>query len=487
MQLESVIGLEIHIQLKTGSKMFCACPNTLGGAEPNTAVCPICMGYPGTLPVPNGQAIAWIQRLGAALNCKLSRASKFDRKSYFYPDLPKGYQISQYDQPFCEGGSLLGVGITRIHLEEDAAKNTHPEGANHTLVDFNRAGTPLVEIVTEPDIRTPRQARQFLQELRRVARTLEISNADMEKGQLRCDANISLRRPRSKKLLPKTEVKNLNSFRNVQRALEFEIKRQSKLFEQKKAPRAQSTRGFDAGGGHTYLQRVKEEAADYRYFPEPDLPPFVFDEKYFQGIKAGLPELPHAKKERFIRQYGISEQQASVFTSVPVAAGFFENAVSELKQLNRQQAGLKPRDLKKLVNSAANIITREVRDIIVSRGLAAQEQLKITPGNFAEVVVLLHQGKMNKNALRQVLDEMQKTGGDPDHILKNLGLEQVSGTKELEKVVQEVIDENKGVVDKVKAGKQPALQFLMGQVMKKTKGKANPQVVIKLLRDEIGL
>src|SRR3989344_4400909 len=263
MQLEPVIGLEIHIQLKTKSKMFCPCPNIFGDLKPNSAICPICLGYPGTLPVPNAQAITWTQRVGAALNCQLAEESKFDRKSYFYPDLPKAYQISQYDKPFCGPGRLLGVDITRVHLEEDAAKNIHPNGASYTLVDYNRAGTPLMEIVTDPDIRSPDQARKFLQELQKIMRTIDISDADMEKGQLRCDANISLREPGSHQLNPKTEIKNLNSFRNVERALQYAIQRQTREFKQGRVPNQQTTRGFNADTGRTVEQRSKEEAADY--------------------------------------------------------------------------------------------------------------------------------------------------------------------------------------------------------------------------------
>lgn len=453
--------------------MFCSCPNIFGDVPPNSAICPICLGYPGTLPVPNKQAITWTQRIGAALNCQLAQASKFDRKSYFYPDLPKGYQISQYDKPFCQHGSLLDVDITRIHLEEDAAKNIHPQGANHTLIDYNRAGTPLMEIVTEPNITSPQQAKAFLQELQRVARALGVSDADMEKGQLRCDANISLREPGSKKLNPKTEIKNLNSFRNVERALTYEIERQTKLFTDNKIPEQQSTRGFNPETGQTVSQRTKEEAADYRYFPEPDIPPFSFTARQLRQIKIDLPELPHDKRERLLRQHNISEQHAALLANNPTLADLFESTVSELQQLDNEQANINAKDLKPLIKLATNIILRY------------QPGDKITPANFAELVVILYQGKINKNALPQVLDEMQKTGGDPDHILQNLGLEQVSDTGHLEKIIQEVIAENKDVVAKVKAGKDSALQFLMGQVMQKTKGKANPAVVIDILKKQI--
>lgn len=489
MPLETIIGLEIHVQLNTKSKMFCSCPNIFGDIEPNSAICPICMGYPGTLPVPNKKAIAWTQRIGAALNCKLGFHSKFDRKSYFYPDLPKGYQISQFDQPFCGKGSISvtvngqthKIGITRVHLEEDAAKNIHPKGADYTLVDYNRAGTPLAEIVTEPDIRFPEQAKVFLQELQRIIRTIKVSDADMEKGQLRCDVNISIRNEGSNKLNPKTEIKNLNSFRNVERALNFEIVRQTKEFEHGKISHQETTRGFNADTGVTTKQRSKEGAADYRYFPEPDIPPFKFSNQELKTITAQLPELPLAKKDRLMKQYELIEQSAQIFTDNQPLANFFENTVSELEQLDNEQIDIDPKDIRPLVKLASNIILRYVREIINQ----AKGNLKITPANFAELVVLIYQGKINKNAATQVLTEMQKTGGDPDHIIQNLGLEQESDIGNLAKVIQEVISENADVVAKVKAGKTSALQFLMGQVMKKTQGRAEPNKVTELLQKEL--
>lgn len=484
MPLETIIGLEIHVQLKTKSKMFCSCKNIFGDIEPNSAICPICMGYPGTLPVPNKKAIEWVQRIGVALNCKLADHSKFDRKSYFYPDLPKGYQISQFDQPFCGKGSLpvtvdgktYKLGITRVHLEEDAAKNIHPKGANHTLVDYNRAGTPLAEIVTEPDIRFPAQAKVFLQELQRIIRTIGVSDADMEKGQLRCDANISLREKGSDKLNPKTEIKNLNSFRNAERALTFEIARQTKEHEKGKISTQETTRGFDADSGVTTEQRSKEGAADYRYFPEPDIPPFKFSEQDLKKAAAKVPELPYAKKERLIQQYGLIEQTAQIFTDERTLSDFFENTVSELEQLDNEQTDIDPKDVKPLVKLASNMILRNVREI------TNKESLKITPANFAELVVLIYQGKINKNAIPEVLTEMQKTSGDPDPIIQNLGLEQESDTGNLEKIIKEVISENADVVAKVKDGKTAALGFLMGEIMKKSGGKAEPSKVAELLQ-----
>ncbi len=511
MKLEPVIGLEIHVQLKTKSKMFCSCVNPVaGGAPPNSAICPICLGYPGTLPVPNATAIEWTRLAGAALNCELTHKSKFDRKSYFYPDLPKGYQISQYDQPFCGHGSLEVVvdgqerivGITRIHLEEDAAKNIHPvdrasglyeaHTENYTLIDFNRAGTPLMEIVTEPDIKTPAEAKVFLQELQRIMRALGVSDADMEKGQMRCDANISLREEGSKEFNPKTEVKNLNSFRNVERALAYEIKRQTKIWEGVrhlhsrvsdtfKIPDTlarQQTRGWDADAQKTTEQRTKEEAADYRYFPEPDIPPFVFTEADDKKIKKQLPELPPARRKRFESEYGLNADQAQLFVDLPPLADYFENTISELNEgVGKGVRYLHSRVPDTLTKLATNLVLRELKPLLPN--------IKISPENFAEVVVLVEQGKITKTALPKLLAEMQATGGDPDPIIAKLGLAQVSDTSELDTIVDEVIQANPDVVAKIKAGKDSALQFLMGAVMAKTKGKASAPAVVALLKKKL--
>ncbi|MDP3996896.1 MAG: Asp-tRNA(Asn)/Glu-tRNA(Gln) amidotransferase subunit GatB [bacterium] len=488
MKYEAIIGLEIHIQLKTKSKMFCSCANIFGDVKPNSAICPICLGYPGTLPVPNKTAIGWTQKAGAALNCTLATKSKFDRKHYFYPDLPKGYQISQYDQPFCGQGWLeivvndqpRKIGITRIHLEEDAAKNTHPAGADYTLTDFNRAGTPLMEIVTDPDLRQPEEARIFLQELQRIMRNLNISDADMEKGQLRCDANISLRPKGTKELYPKTEVKNINSFKFVAKALEYEIKRQTDLWQDDDVPKTPSTRGYDSTSGTTKLQRTKEEAADYRYFPEPDIPPFQFSEEELAKIKQSVGELPLAKESRIIDEYKISAEQARLISADSALDEFFEDAMSEIMELDEARDDITAEDVRKITPMATNLILRQMRALILK-----EDKLNITAENFAELAVLVYQGKVNKGAIDQILVAMQKTGGDPDHIIANLGLEQVSGTEELNKFIDEAIAENPEVVAKIKAGKPEAIQFLMGQVMQKSKGKANPIEVIKILRGRV--
>ena len=498
MTLEPVIGLEIHVQLKTKSKMFCSCENIFGDVKPNSAICPICMGYPGTLPVPNKKAIEWVQIAGTALGCEIATESKFDRKSYFYPDLPKGYQISQFDKPFCKKGIVpiivngeeRKIGINRIHLEEDAAKNTHPQGSSHTLIDYNRAGTPLIEIVTEPDIASPEEAKIFLKELQRVIRSLGISDADMEKGQLRCDANISLREKGSKKLNPKTEIKNINSFRFVEKALGHEIKRQTEMHKQGNMPN-HATRGWDSNTGTTTEQRVKEEQADYRYFPEPDIPPFEFDQKELNAIKTQIPEMPWHKRSRLMKQYDLNAETADLFTNNESLANFYEDTVTEIEQIDKEQVDVSENTVRDIAILASKVILHEIKAIIdrdnVSYPKDAHKKFKITPANFAELIVLIQQGKLNSNAVQDVLNEMQKTGGDPDHIIENLGLQQVNSEDDLEIFVETAIKENPEVIEKIKAGSEAPLQFLMGQVMAKSKGKANPKVVIEILKKKIGI
>lgn len=490
MNLEPVIGLEIHIELKTKSKMFCTCANvSFVETEPNTSICPICMGYPGTLPLPNKKAIELTQKMGAALNCELAKVSKFDRKSYFYPDLPKAYQISQFDQPFCgEGeleivvdGEVRKIGIERIHLEEDAAKNTHPAKADYTLVDYNRAGTPLMEMVTKPDLRSPEEAKVFLQQLQKIARHLGVSDADMEKGQMRADANISLREVGSNELHPKTEVKNINSPKFVAKALQFEIERQAEEWEEGGAPQVQSTRGFDSSTGRTTEQRRKEGAADYRYFPEPDIPPFEFSDQDLQAARAGLTELPAAKQARFVEEFGIAPEQAELLVGQENLGNFFESVASEISQLEKEQVAIPASEVPKLVKLAVNLVSRQLRELVGEEVVPTE----ITPENFAELVALVDDGKISKDALAQVLAEMKRTGGDPDAIIANLGLAQVSDASSLEKFVDEAIQQNPDVVEKIKAGKGGAIQYLMGQVMAKSQGKANAQEVVKMLEKKL--
>jgi aspartyl-tRNA(Asn)/glutamyl-tRNA(Gln) amidotransferase subunit B len=482
------IGMEVHAELKTAAKMFCHCKNGLGlESEPNVNICPVCTGQPGTLPVPNRQAIEFVQRVGLALGCTLRLKSKFDRKNYFYPDIPKGYQISQYDQPFCEQGTMEIDGrkfrITRIHLEEDTGKSMHPAGADYTLVDFNRAGVSLMELVTEPDFETGKDARLFCQKLRQTLRYLDVSNADMEKGQMRCEVNISLYPEGADRLSgTKVEVKNLNSFKTVERAIEYEIKRQTVVLEAGEKV-VQETRGWDEVKQATVSQRKKESAHDYRYFPEPDIPPFEFTAEYVEGLRVTLPEMPDTKTARFVAQYGLPEADALILTEDRFEAKYFEEIVSELEE--KVKSSETASDMKRLVKLAANYFITEVK-----RHLKEWDKdilkFSISPENFSEFITIVADGKINSSAAQRVLEEMYPGGdNDPSHIVERLNLGQVSDTGELEKVVGMVLERNEQSVADFKAGKQNALQFLMGQVMKETKGKANPPMVMELLKKKL--
>ena len=476
---EAVIGLEIHAQVKTRTKLFCANLNDPEERHPNVHVCPICMGHPGTLPVLNKKAVESVIMAGIALGCTIAKHSKFDRKNYFYPDLPKGYQISQYDMPLCEKGHIRvgekNIGITRIHLEEDAGRLAH-DAQGASLVDFNRAGMPLMELVTEPDIRTADEAVEFARKLQMILQYCGVSDANMEKGQMRCEVNISLRKA-GEEFGTKAEIKNLNSFAAVREAIEYEIKRQSALLE-KGEKVIQETRGWDENKKATVSQRLKESAHDYRYFPEPDIPPIkigkcedLTEEKCIDidFIRASLPELPDQKKERFIEQFGISEKDAEVIISDRHMAAFFENIVSELF------AWAGKTDDQELIRRAVNYLNTDLRKLLNETGAPASEML-VTPENFAELMTLLHQNKINSAAAKAVLDEMFRAGKDPSNIIEEKGLAQVSDAGELEKVAREIIVANEKVAADYKAGKQNAMQFLVGQMMAKTRGKANPQI-----------
>jgi aspartyl-tRNA(Asn)/glutamyl-tRNA(Gln) amidotransferase subunit B len=490
---EAIIGLEIHVQLKTRSKMFCTCDNRGEDAAPNTTICPICTGQPGTLPVPNRQAVEWGVKTALALGCTIPGTSKFDRKHYFYPDLPKGYQISQFDEPVGQGGGVtVRIGeeekhfrLTRLHLEEDAGKLTHPAGAQYSLVDLNRAGTPLMEIVTEPDFRSPQEAKTFLQELRLIVRYLGVSDADMEKGHLRCDANVSLRPVGDGLLYPKTEVKNMNSFKAVERALTFEIERQRELWESGTPPTKQATRGWDEGSQTTIEQRVKESSDDYRYFPEPDIPPLAFSREEVALWKADLPEMPSARRARFADQYALPLQDIDVLVEDKHLADFTEHVISELKGWIEAK---NPNDHETTWHSHKAELSKLIANWTINRltkALANHKQtihdMKVTAENLAELVTFLFEKKINVPSAQQVLEEMVMTGADPSEIIAQRGLGQVSDSGELEKILDTVIAANQKVAADVRAGKQQALQFLIGQVMKETKGRANPTVVSDLL------
>jgi aspartyl-tRNA(Asn)/glutamyl-tRNA(Gln) amidotransferase subunit B len=483
-----VIGMEIHVELKTKSKMFCDSKNGLGlETEPNVNICPVCTGQPGTLPVANRQAIEFVQMAGLALHCQIANLSKFDRKNYFYPDLPKGYQISQYDQPLCGKGVLdIGgkmIGITRIHLEEDTGKLVHPKKVDYSLVDFNRAGVPLMELVTEPDIKTGIEARLFCQKLQQICRYLEISDADMEKGNMRCEANISLYKEGEEKLSgTKVEVKNINSFRFVERAIDYEIKRQTEALD-KGEQVIQETRGWDEAKGGTVSQRVKESAHDYRYFPEPDIPPLRFTDDYIEHLKRSLPELPDQKEKRFVEEYGLSKENIEVIISDKSLAEYFEEVVSEIKEDMKCKEVIG--DEAKCLKLSANYMVSELQKHLVKNGQSIKE-IKITPENYAELIGFVAEGKINSSAAQAVLEEMYTTGGDPSQIIEERGLIQVSDEGVLDAIVDEVIGKNQKSAEDYKSGRQNALQFLMGQVMKESKGKANPRVVTELLKKKLG-
>ena len=494
---EAIIGLEIHVQLKTKSKLFCGCNNRGEDAPPNTTVCPVCMGHPGTLPVLNKQALEFGILAALALNCKIPEKAKFDRKNYFYPDLPKGYQISMFDEPICVGGlvpiDIPAVGdarkhadirITRIHLEDDAAKNSHENGA--TLVDFNRAGTPLIETVTEPDFRSPLEAKTFLQEFRRIMRYLGISDADMEKGHLRCDANISLRPIGHTALSAKTELKNLNSFRAMERALQYEIQRQTKLWNAGTPPTITTTRGWDDSQGITVEQRNKEDSADYHYFPEPDLPPLLLHEVVEQ-VRGRLPELPRAKRLRFQEEYGLTPGEAMILTEEKYVAAYVEHVMTELRawvrtlEIDGTESEKWDANKKKLVKLFSGWFITKLFGLMEKHAVDLRV-IKITPENFAEFLTLIHQNRISSSAGLQVLEEMLLTGADPHHIVEDKKLEQVSNEEDIAGVVQEILDAHPQPVADFKAGKTAALQFLVGQTMKATRGKANPDLAQKLLR-----
>lgn len=484
-----VIGMEIHVELKTKSKMFCGCANGMGEEkEPNKNICPVCTAQPGALPVPNRTAIEFVQKAGLALNCELARKSKFDRKNYFYPDLPKGYQISQYDMPLCENGKILigdrEIGITRIHVEEDTGKSSHPKGTDYSLVDLNRSGLPLMELVTEPDIENGKEARLFCQKMQQIFRYLNIADADMEKGQMRCEVNISLYKDGEDKLSgQKVEIKNLNSFKVVEKAVDYEIKRQTRLLENSEKIE-QETRGWDDNKNKTVSQRKKEDAKDYRYFPEPDIPPMEFGDEYIEGLRRLLPELPQQKWDRFKEEYRINDENLDVITEDRDTADFFESVASEI--LAKKNSGEIKVDAEKAIKLAANYLVSELQKFLVKENQKITE-MKISAENFAELIGLVADGTINSSAAQTVLHEMfYGDDDDPSHIIDAKNLAQVSDAGELESSVDAVIAANEKSVEDYKAGKENAIKFLMGQVMKETKGKANPQMVMEILKNKLG-
>ncbi|OGE94737.1 MAG: glutaminyl-tRNA synthase (glutamine-hydrolyzing) subunit B [Candidatus Doudnabacteria bacterium RIFCSPLOWO2_01_FULL_44_21] len=485
---EPIIGLEVHVQLKTESKMFCSSRNA-ESAEPNVHICEICTGQPGTLPVINMEAVKKTVMVGLALNCRVAEFSKFDRKNYFYPDLPKGYQISQFDQPINGKGEIelvvadkvKKIGITRAHLEEDAGKLIHPAGANYSLVDYNRSGVPLLEIVSEPDIRSAEEAKAYMQELQNIMRYLVVSDADMEKGHLRCDANISLRSIGESELPDyKVEIKNMNSFRAVFNAIEYEIKRQSEALEGGEQLLTE-TRGWQDDKGITVSQRSKEESQDYRYFPEPDLPVLQFTKEWLEELRRELPELPKVRKQRFVEEFGLAEKDAQSLVLNKELSEYFEQVVSELDAwLRDEPAGDRPA----LIKQAANWCLGQFLALLNEHNLMPEEA-KITQENFAELIKLIGQGKVSNLAAKDVFVKMFETGEDPSNILDALGLHQVSDESAILDAVRKVIAANPKGVEDAKTKGEKAFGFLVGQTMKELKGKGNPQIINEILKKEL--
>jgi aspartyl-tRNA(Asn)/glutamyl-tRNA(Gln) amidotransferase subunit B len=476
-EYEPVIGLEVHAQLETRSKIFCGCSTTFG-EEPNTQTCPVCTGQPGSLPVVNRKAVEFAIKLGLATSCRIAPYSLFARKNYFYPDLPKGYQISMYEYPLAEEGFIeimdqgqkKRIQIIRIHMEEDAGKLKHgetPETESFSYVDFNRTGVPLVEIVSGPDIRSPEETGDYLRKLRGILQYLEICTGDMEKGTFRCDANVSVRPKGRKEFGTRTELKNMNSFRHVEKALEYEIKRQIAMLEDG-GKVIQETRLWDVDQGVTISMRGKEEAHDYRYFPDPDLVPLRIEEKWVEEIRKSLPELPDEKKERFVRQYQIPEYDAEILTSTKPLSGYYEETVklfSEPKIVSNWMMGDLLRELK-----------RDEKEI---------DQCPVTPQHLAKMLSMIQEGTISGKIAKDVFEEMYRTGEHPEKIVRDKGWVQILDQGEIEQAIEKAMEANPKQVDDYRKGKEKIFGFFVGEVMKQTKGKANPKLVNELLKKKL--
>ena len=477
MEYEPVIGLEVHAQLLTQSKIFCTC-STLFGGEPNTLTCPVCTGLPGSLPVLNKKVLEFTLRAALATHCRVAPYSQFARKNYFYPDLPKGYQISQYELPLAAEGYIdihsdsqkKRIGIIRIHMEEDAGKLLHDlasERGAHSYVDFNRTGVPLIEIVSAPDLRTPEEASAYLRKLRAILMFLDICDGNMEEGSFRCDANISLRPKGQQALGVKTELKNMNSFRNVQRALDFEIRRQTALLDQGERI-IQETRLWDAAKGVTSSMRGKEEAHDYRYFPDPDLVPMVIDPEWVESVRSSLPELPEAKKERFLRDYGIPEYDAEVLTTSKPLANYYEACL----QIYNKPKGVSNWIMSELLRE----LKRDEREI---------EDCPVSAPHLAEMLKMIDDGIISGKIAKSVFEEMYRSGKRAEEIVKEKGWVQVTDFAEIERIVEQVLSANPKEVEAYRKGKEKLFGFFVGQVMKATQGKASPQLVNDLLKKKL--
>ena len=471
---EVIIGLEVHAELSTNTKMYCNC-STKFGADPNTHCCPICTGMPGVLPVLNERVVEYAVKAGLATNCEISRFSKQDRKNYFYPDLPKAFQTSQYDLPLCIGGHLdinvngekKRIGITRIHIEEDAGKLIHDAYTGDTLVDMNRCAVPLIEIVSEPDIRSAEEAVAYMQTLKSILEYLNVCDCKMQEGSLRCDVNLSVRPVGQKEFGTRTETKNLNSFKAIQNSIEFEIKRQIEEVENG-GTIYQETRRWDDAKGIGYAMRSKEDAHDYRYFPEPDLAPIVLSDEYINNIKDNLPEMPHVKKERYMQEFSLPEYDADILTSSIKSANFFEEA-NEI--CNNPKA-------------VANWIMGDFARMLNEKEIEINES-KVTPENLAELISLIDKGTISSKIAKQVFEEMFESGENAKDIVEKKGLVQMSDEGAIKAIVEKVVEANPQSIIDYKAGKDRAIGFLVGQIMKETKGKANPQIVNKLLLEII--
>lgn len=474
MAFEPVIGLEVHAQLKTRTKIFCSC-STQFGRSPNANTCPVCTGMPGVLPVLNKQAVTFAIKAALATNCQINRESRFDRKNYFYPDLPKGYQISQYAAPIAEFGHLdietddgeKRIGITRIHMEEDAGKLIHDPHRAKSMVDLNRTGVPLIEIVSEPDIRSAAEAGAYLRKLHAILKYIDVCDGNMEQGSFRCDANISLRPVGQQEFGTRTELKNLNSFRNVEKAIRFEIERQAYVIDGGEKV-IQETRLWDPNKNITASMRGKEEAHDYRYFPDPDLVPLIVDDAWIQEVSTTMPELPAEKKERFIKAYKLSAYDAGVLTASLDMANFFEAVVKDLENIKQ----------------AANWAMTNLMGMLNAKGLDINES-PVSAQAFSKLLSLIEKGSINAKAAKIVFEDMAETGKDPEAIVKEKGLEQVSDTGALEAMVDDVIKENPDEAQAYRDGKTKLFSFFMGQIMKKTRGKADPKIVTPMLKDRL--
>ena len=475
MQFESVIGLEVHAQLKTKTKIFCAC-STAFGAPPNTHTCPVCLGMPGVLPVLNKKVVDYTLRMALATNCKISGESRFARKNYFYPDLPKGYQISQYELPIAQhgyvdteiNGDRRRIGITRIHMEEDAGKLSHDPDRPVSMVDFNRTGVPLIEIVSEPDIRSPEEAGAYLRQLRSIVRYLGICDGNLEEGSFRCDANVSIRPKGTDKLGTRTELKNLNSFKHVEKALQYEISRQREVLIEG-GQIVQETRLWDPDKNKTISMRGKEEAHDYRYFPDPDLLPLVVDDEWIRRTQSSLPELPDQKRNRFIDQYGLPAYDAVLLTSDRELADYFEQCVHKFNQ----------------PKTVSNWIMGSLLGILNAKGKTIEES-PVSADNLAALLELIDADVISGKIAKSVFDEMAQTGKAPAQIVEEKGLVQISDTDAIEVVILKVIAGNPKEVEAYRNGKIKLMGFFVGQVMKETKGQANPKLVNEILKKRLG-